>query len=113
MLSPQLVQLTYGVDLVDAEISLALGLSVSLPPAVRPPKRFHGYLLLRRPDHGSLMCEDFACAFTFDKLTHSSSPDTPPGPYGRVGEAIVSDPDERRLSCTIAEIVRFNETGGK
>ncbi|MGW1102445.1 ATP-grasp domain-containing protein [Streptomyces sp. NPDC002540] len=112
-LSPQLVRLTHGVDLFDAEISLALGQSASLPPAVRPPERFHGYLLLRRPDHGSLTREDFARAFTFDKLTYSSSPDTPPGPYGRVGEAIVSDPDERRLSRTIAEIVRFNETGGK
>lgn len=110
-LSPQLVQLTYGVGLFDAEISLALGLSVSLPPAVRPPERFHGYLLLRRPDRRSLTREDFARTFNFEKLTYSSSPDTPPGPYGRVGEAIVSGPDDGRLSRTI-EFVRFNETGG-
>ncbi|MGW1653742.1 ATP-grasp domain-containing protein [Streptomyces atratus] len=35
-LSPQLVQLTYGVDLFDAEISLALGLSVCLRPGGPP-----------------------------------------------------------------------------
>ncbi|WP_230993676.1 hypothetical protein [Streptomyces endocoffeicus] len=69
-------------------------------------------LLLRRPKSGSLSQQDFERNFRFDEIQYSSSPDTPLGPYGRVGQAIVSDQDELKLERTIEEIVRFNEAGG-
>ncbi|MGW6274148.1 ATP-grasp domain-containing protein [Streptomyces sp. NPDC055060] len=110
-LSPQINQLTFGVDLFDAEISLALGEEVSQPLRNSTPERLHGYLLLRRPAGGHLTREDFERRFRFDDIAYSSSPDTPLGPYGKVGHAIVSDPDELQLQKTIEEIVRFNEVG--
>ncbi|WP_282794461.1 ATP-grasp domain-containing protein [Streptomyces sp. CC224B] len=113
-LSPQVNELTYGVDLFDVEIRLALGqgLDGALPVRNgRAPDRFHGYVLLRRPRSGTLTREDFERGFRFDDLAYSSSPDTPPGPYGKVGHAIVSDPDERELRRTIEGIVLFNEAG--
>ncbi|WP_413105765.1 ATP-grasp domain-containing protein [Streptomyces sp. Inha503] len=111
-LSPQINKLTFGVDLFDVEISLALGEELSGPLNSGDPDRFYGYILLRRPKSGSLTQQDFERNFRFDEIQYSSSPDTPLGPYGRVGQAIVSDQDELKLQQTIAEIVRFNEAGG-
>ncbi|AGP61039.1 ATP-grasp domain-containing protein [Streptomyces rapamycinicus] len=111
-LSPQVNKLTFGVDLFDVEISLALGEELSEPLNSGDPDRFYGYLLLRRPKSGSLTQQDFERNFRFDEIQYSSSPDTPLGPYGRVGQAIVSDQDELKLQQTIEDIVRFNEAGG-
>ncbi|GDY50320.1 hypothetical protein SVIO_009430 [Streptomyces violaceusniger] len=54
---------------------------------------------------------DFERNFLFDEIVYDSSPDAPVGPYGRVGQAIVSDPDELKLRKTIEDVVRFNEVG--
>ncbi|MEU0808032.1 ATP-grasp domain-containing protein [Streptomyces sp. NPDC005970] len=111
-LSPQVNKLTYGVDLFDVEISLALGEGASQALANNStPERFHGYILLRSAPAGNLTQQDFERNFRFDELHYSSSPDAPVGPYGRVGQAIVSDPDELKLRQTIEEIARFNEAG--
>ncbi|WPB95544.1 hypothetical protein [Streptomyces malaysiensis] len=61
---------------------------------------------------GNVTQEDFERNFRFDEIQYASSPDAPVGPYGRVGQAIVSDPDAPKLQRTIEEIVRFNEAGG-
>ncbi|WP_327271108.1 ATP-grasp domain-containing protein [Streptomyces sp. NBC_01224] len=111
-LSPQVNELTYGVDLFDAEISLALGEPPTQMGRDGAPDRFYGFVLLRRPDSGHLTQEDFERAFRFDQIHYDSSPDAPVGPYGRIGQAIVSDPDESKLEKTIHDIVRFNATGG-
>ncbi|MFC0598400.1 ATP-grasp domain-containing protein [Streptomyces palmae] len=110
-LAPRVNKLTFGVDLFDAEISLALGEKIAGIPDGRAPDRFHGYLLLRRPRSGQLTQKDFEDNFVFDELQYS--PDAPIGPYGRVGEAIVSDQDELKLQQTIEAIAHFNETGGE
>ncbi|QDQ15046.1 ATP-grasp domain-containing protein [Streptomyces spectabilis] len=109
-LSPQVNKLTYGVDLFDAEISLALGEEVVRPRVAGTPERFHGYVLLRRPEGGGLTRADFERNFTFDEIVYT--PDVPAGPYGKVGHAIVSDPDELKLEKTLEDIARFNESGG-
>ncbi|MFH9070966.1 ATP-grasp domain-containing protein [Streptomyces alboflavus] len=110
-LSPDVNKLTFGVDLFDVEISLALGERIQQPSGDSAPERFYGYLLLRRPDGNTLTQEDFERRFVFDEIQYSSSPETPLGPYGRVGQAIVSDPDELKLRQKIEDIVRFNELG--
>ncbi|WJV44202.1 ATP-grasp domain-containing protein [Streptomyces flavofungini] len=110
-LSPDVNQLTFGVDLFDTEISLALGEKPDRSVGHSAPERFHGYLLLRRPEGNTLTQEDFERHFAFDEIQYSSSPDTPLGPYGCVGKAIVSDPDELKLRQRIEDIVRFNELG--
>lgn len=110
-LSPQINQRTFGVDLFDAEISLALGEDIAQTLEHATPERLHGYILLRRSGGGKLTREDFERHFHFDDIEYSSSPDTPLGPYGKVGHAIVSDPDELELQKAIEEIVRFNEVG--
>ncbi|MFD9902948.1 acetyl-CoA carboxylase biotin carboxylase subunit family protein [Streptomyces sp. NPDC059063] len=110
-LSPQVNKLTFGVDLFDVEISLALGEGVPDDLADIVPDRFYGYILLRRPSGNPLTQQDFERHFTFDEIDYSASPDTPAGPYGRVGQAIVSDQDELKLRKTIEDIVRFNELG--
>lgn len=111
-LSPQVNKMTYGVDLFDVEIGLALG--EMLPAGDMgggTADRFYGYILLRRPASGTLTQRDFERNFSFDEIEYS--PDAPAGPYGRVGTAIVSDQDELKLQRTIEEIVRFNEAGGR
>ncbi|GAA1693946.1 hypothetical protein GCM10009680_37070 [Streptomyces yatensis] len=111
-LSPQVNKLTFGVDLFDVEISLALGEGAA--GALRghgTPERFYGYILLRRPDGCHVTQKDFERNFLFDEIDYDSSPDAPIGPYGRVGQAILSDPDELKLQKTIEDIVRFNEVG--
>ncbi|MFD5700248.1 ATP-grasp domain-containing protein [Streptomyces lasiicapitis] len=111
-LSPQVNKLTFGVDLFDVEISLALGEGVTQSlDRTDAQDRFYGYILLRRPERGSLTQQDFERNFTFDELEYSSSPDTKVGPYGRVGQAILSDQDELKLRKTIEDVVRFNELG--
>ncbi|NSC20064.1 ATP-grasp domain-containing protein [Streptomyces albus subsp. chlorinus] len=110
-LSPKVNELTFGVDLLDVEISLALGEELTQPLESEAPDRFYGFLLLRRPKAGTLTQEDFERNFAFDEIEYDSSPGAPVGPYGRVGQAIVSDTDELRLEKTLGEIVRFNESG--
>ncbi|GAA2095455.1 hypothetical protein GCM10009801_64270 [Streptomyces albiaxialis] len=111
-LSPQAAHSTFGIDLFDAEISLALGEKPHVPLGDRPPERFHGYVLLRRPRQGELTQGDFERHFPFDMIEYSASPEVPAGPYGSVGRALVSERDEWKLRELIADIVRFNETGG-
>ncbi|MGW5865237.1 ATP-grasp domain-containing protein [Streptomyces sp. NPDC055239] len=111
-LSPQVNKLTFGVDLFDVEISLALGEEPAHPLGSGTPDRFYGYILLRRSSDGTLTQKDFERNFSFDEIEYPSSPDASIGPYGRFGQAIVSDPDELKLQKTIDEIVRFNEVGG-
>lgn len=111
-LSPQVNQLTFGVDLFDVEISLALGEEPAQVPDSQVPDRFYGYILLRRSSDGTLTQRDFERNFSFDEIKYPVSPDASIGPYGRYGQAIVSDPDELKLQKTIDEIVRFNEVGG-
>lgn len=111
-LSPQVNQLTFGVDLFDVEISLALGEEPVQVPDDHVPDRFHGYILLRRSGDGTLTQQDFERNFSFDEIKYPLSPEGVIGPYGRFGQAIVSDPDELKLQKTIDEIVRFNEFGG-
>ncbi|MDW6057663.1 ATP-grasp domain-containing protein [Streptomyces sp. FXJ1.4098] len=111
-LTPQMTQLTFGVDLFDVEISLALGEGASQELSKnRTPDRFHGCILLRPGKGGKLTQADFERNFVFDEIDYNSSPDAPIGPYGLVGKAIVSDPDELKLQKKIEDIVRFNETG--
>jgi hypothetical protein len=111
-LTPQMNQLTFGVDLFDVEISLALGEGASRALSNnRAPDRFHGCILLRPSKSGNLTREDFERNFIFDEIDYDSSPDAPIGPYGLVGKAIVSDPDELKLQKKIEEIVHFNEAG--
>lgn len=108
-LAPQLAELTFGVDLFDAEISLALG-EEPAHPAGGTPERLYGFLLLRRSPRTRLTQQDFERNFTFDRIDYAH--DAPLGPYGRVGEAIISDPDELKLRAMLEEIGRFNESGG-
>ncbi|MGW0904355.1 ATP-grasp domain-containing protein [Streptomyces sp. NPDC002853] len=110
-LSPQVNQLTFGVDLFDVEISLALGEEPRRIPDDHVPDRFYGYILLRRSGDDTLTQQDFERNFSFDEIKYPLSPDASTGPYGRFGQAIVSDPDELKLQKTIDEIVRFNEVG--
>ncbi|MEU2723884.1 ATP-grasp domain-containing protein [Streptomyces smyrnaeus] len=110
-LSPQANGLTYGVDLFDVEIGLALGEVPTRALGSQAPERFYGYVLLRPSSSGHLTQQDFERSFRLEAITYSSSPDTPLGPYGSVGHAVVSDPDELQLQKTIEEIVRFNEVG--
>ncbi len=57
-LSPQVNKLTFGVDLFDVEISLALGEELAQPLSSSDPDRFYGYILLRRPKSGHLTQRD-------------------------------------------------------
>ncbi|MEV8035679.1 ATP-grasp domain-containing protein [Streptomyces sp. NPDC086182] len=111
-LSPQIYEKTYGVDLLDTEIGLALGEPPTRTGRDGAPDRFYGCILLRRPDSGHLTQEDFERAFQFDEIHYDSSPDAPTGPYGLVGQALVSAPDEPELEKKVRDIVRFNVTGG-
>ncbi|MGW3493588.1 ATP-grasp domain-containing protein [Streptomyces sp. NPDC001020] len=110
-LTPQVHELTYGVDLFDAEISLALGEPPTRMGREGAPDRFYGCILLRRPDSGHLTQEDFERAFQFDEIHYDSSPDAPTGPYGLIGHAIVSAPDEPELEKKVRDIIRFSLTG--
>ncbi|WP_308288562.1 ATP-grasp domain-containing protein [Streptomyces macrolidinus] len=111
-LSPQIYEKTYGVDLFDVEIGLALGEPPTQTGRDGAPDRFYGCILLRRPDSGHLTQEDFERAFQFDEINYDSSPDAPTGPYGLVGQALVSAPSEPELEKKVRDIVRFNVTGG-
>lgn len=110
-LSPQINKLTFGVDLFDAEISLAVGEEPAGILEDGAPDRLYGFAFLRRPDTGRLTRQDFEDRFLLDEIEYSESPDTPLGPYGKVGHAIVSDRDELKLRERLEEIVRFNEFG--
>ncbi|QIS12704.1 ATP-grasp domain-containing protein [Nocardia arthritidis] len=105
-MTPRINELTFGVDLFDAEIDLALGMRPG-PIPTTAPNLFHGYAFLRRRDDKNLTRQDFERRFILDEVEYS--PETPPGPYGKVGHAIISDQDELKLQRRLEDIVRFNE----
>ncbi|MFE0175383.1 acetyl-CoA carboxylase biotin carboxylase subunit family protein [Streptomyces sp. NPDC059002] len=108
-LSPRCNELTFGVNLFDIEISLALGEGVPHIQAAQTPERFHAHILLRSSSNGGVTRADFERNFTIDEMDYRSSPGTRVGPYGMVGYAIVSDTDEATLQKKVDDIVRFNE----
>lgn len=108
-LSPRCNELTYGVNLFDIEISLALGEGVPPIEADPNPERFHAHILLRPSTSGTATQADFERAFQLDEISYPSTPDARVGPYGMVGYAIVSDADEATLQKKIEDVVRFNE----
>ncbi|MFJ2766659.1 acetyl-CoA carboxylase biotin carboxylase subunit family protein [Streptomyces sp. NPDC087300] len=108
-LSPRCDELTYGVNLFDVEISLALGEGVPRIESVENPERFHAHILLRPSANGTVTQADYERTFELDEISYPSAPGARVGPYGMVGYAIVSDADEPTLQKKIEEIVRFNE----
>ncbi|MCW2631942.1 MAG: hypothetical protein JWR88_904 [Pseudonocardia sp.] len=108
---PEIVDLTHGVNLYEAELSLALGEPVQDLLRPRDPAAYHAYIFLRRYAGLRLTEADFKQRFPFTEIDYPDTADAPVGSYGRVGHAIVSDPDDRRLRELVDDIVRFNELG--
>ncbi|TJZ59012.1 ATP-grasp domain-containing protein [Streptomyces piniterrae] len=108
---PEIVELTHGVNLYDASVSLALGEDPSATLVPKTPEEYYACVYLRRFDGIELTRADFAEHFPFHELDYPDHGRGPAGMYGRVGHAFVSAPDNAQLSELIARMASFNETG--
>jgi biotin carboxylase len=108
---PEVVWRTYGVDLYEAVLALALGERAEVPREPSEPERYHGYALLRRFPGVELTEAAFREHFALDELDYPAGADARVGAYGRVGHAIVSHPDSDGLQELLADLVAFNRTG--
>jgi biotin carboxylase len=105
---PEVIDLTYGVDLYDAALSLALGEKPDLGDA-RSPHRYFGYILLRRFPGVDLTEDDFRAAFDLHDISFGS--DARVGSYGRIGHAVVGHADSDELHRLMVDVIAFNRTG--
>jgi biotin carboxylase len=110
-MAPEIIDLTYGVNLYEVELSLALGEPVQDVLRPREPAAYHAYIFLRRYAGVRLTQADFEQRFPFTEIDYPDAADARVGSYGRIGHAIVSDPDDRRLWELINDIIKFNELG--
>ncbi|MFI2370232.1 acetyl-CoA carboxylase biotin carboxylase subunit family protein [Streptomyces sp. NPDC018833] len=108
---PEIVELTHGVNLYDAVVSLALGEDPSATLTPKDPERFFAYIYLRRFEGAELAQADFEKRFPFHEINYPHDGTARTGAYGRVGHAIVSAPTNAELRELITEIVMFNERG--
>ena len=108
---PEIIDLTHGVSLYEAELSLALGEPVQDVLRPREPASYYAYIFLRRYAGVLLTQADFEQRFPFTEIDYPDAADARVGSYGRIGHAIVSDPDDRRLRELINDIIKFNELG--
>ncbi|MEZ0090328.1 acetyl-CoA carboxylase biotin carboxylase subunit family protein [Streptacidiphilus sp. EB129] len=115
---PEVVELTYGINLYEAVAAVALGepLQPLLEPAGRPasPEQYYGFVYLRRFEGVPLTRADFEQRFPIVELDFPDGDDVRERIYGRVGHAVVAAPDGERLTRLIADLVssnRFGSTG--
>lgn len=110
---PESVALTYGVDLYDTVLSLALGEPFDLAAQARRPEHYYAYVYLRRVAGVNVTEDDFRRAFRehLYEIDYPADSDAPRGAYGRVGHMLVRHADSERLKEIVANVVAFNETG--
>lgn len=109
---PEVIELTYGADLYELAVGLALGERAEPPPRSDAPQRLYGYVYLRRVPGVGLTEADFRSAFPeLHELKYPSGPDAPTGAYGRVGHAFVVHEASDPLFELAAEVAAFNLTG--
>jgi len=108
-MAPEGLELTYGMNLYDATLSLALGERPELPDPDRTPERYFGWILLRSFPGVHLGEDDFRAAFDLQEI--SFDPAGRVGAYGRRGYAIVGHSDSRQTLRLIKDIIEFSRTG--
>ncbi|MBB2938605.1 hypothetical protein FHX82_005683 [Amycolatopsis bartoniae] len=107
----EIVAMTHGVDLYEAQVALALGEPAKTTVQPRPPVQRHAYVYLRHFAGRALTADDFRRRFSLVELDFPDPTTASPRSYGRAGHAILADRDETRLRARVAELVRFNEGG--
>jgi biotin carboxylase len=111
-LIPEIIRMTYGVDLYELQAALALGEPLDGKLGSEPsPERCYGYVYLRSHEGGAQCKRDFEERFPLVEINFPQDPHATAGIYGKVGHVIVADPDGEVLSQRIADIVAFNLFG--
>lgn len=108
---PEIVDLTYGINLYDAVVSLALGEDPSPHLAPKEPVEYYAYVYLRRFPGITVTRTDFEKRFQCHELVYPDDDGGRTGYYGRVGHALVSAPTNSRLTDLIDRMTEFNSTG--
>lgn len=109
---PEVVALTYGVNLYEMVVGLALGEPVKPPPRDDAPRHLYGYVYLRRFPGVRVTADDFRSAFPeLREVDYPSDAAAPVGAYGRVGHAFVGHENSDRLLELVSEVATFNRTG--
>ncbi|MEU0949472.1 ATP-grasp domain-containing protein [Streptomyces canus] len=108
---PEIVELTYGVNLYDAAVCLALGEDVSPHLAPQDPAEYFAYVYLRRFPGVTVTKADFEKRFRCHELSYQDVDAGRTGYYGRVGHALVSAPSNAQLTNLINQMTEFNAHG--
>ncbi|MGW3123460.1 ATP-grasp domain-containing protein [Streptomyces sp. NPDC001107] len=108
---PEIVELTYGINLYDSAVSLALGEDASPHLIPQEPAEYFAYVYLRRFPGVTVTKADFEKHFTCHELSYQDDNTGRTGYYGRVGHALVSAPSNAQLTYLINRMTEFNARG--
>ncbi|MDE9431626.1 ATP-grasp domain-containing protein [Xenorhabdus bovienii] len=104
---PEMINLSYGIDLYDAHVTLSLGRPYehSLP---KYPSQLFAVVLLRAFEGTSLTRQDFYRNFDLVELDWSEGEQTKTkGTYSRVGYAITAHKDHQTLTKNVNKLIAF------
>ncbi|MFJ2828008.1 acetyl-CoA carboxylase biotin carboxylase subunit family protein [Streptomyces sp. NPDC087263] len=103
---PELLEMTYGVNLFDAEVSLSLGEKATVAP--HEPEQLYGYIHLRQDSGSTLRKENLEELFPFVQLEYPARDDAP-WRTGKIGLGVVAHSREDMLAKLLEDIASFNE----
>jgi hypothetical protein len=110
-LVPEIVKHTYGFDLYEAQLDVALGKPLSQPVPVRIPDTCYAGVYLRACAARPLTRRDFDGRFDLVELDYPDSTAARPGLYGRVGHAVVRGRGDGQLAREVERLITFSEAG--
>lgn len=109
---PEVIELTYGVDLYETVLALGLGETPDPGHAARDPDHWYGYVYLRQFDGVELTEDDFRRTFDPHEVVFPTDPAAAQvGAYGRVGHAVLAHPDSDQLHRLVCEVAAFSRSG--
>ncbi|MPY61996.1 ATP-grasp domain-containing protein [Streptomyces spongiae] len=108
---PEIVGLTYGVNLYDAVVALAVGEDPSPHLVAKEPTEYFAYVYLRRFPGTTVTRADFEKRFRCHELSYQDGGVGRTGYYGRVGHALVGAPTNSGLTDIVDRMVEFNAHG--
>ncbi|MFE3414750.1 acetyl-CoA carboxylase biotin carboxylase subunit family protein [Streptomyces mirabilis] len=108
---PEIVELTYGINLYDSVVCLALGEDASPRLIPQAPTEYFAYVYLRRFPGVTVTKADFEKHFRCHELTYQDDDTGRTGYYGRIGHALVSASSNAQLTNLINRMTEFNASG--
>lgn len=107
-LTPEILLFTFGVDLYDVALDLALGVTPQVPATGPAPEALYGFVYLARDPRVPLTEQGFRDRFDLVECEYPAESEGRVGSYGRWGHAVVTAPTHEKVVQALNAVALFN-----